>query len=143
MRLPCIISIPFHVGRLSRWLVCQCESCIYCEWKENDFKNAVDSVLGFHNLQISFVTFMFAKTVQLLLIFPVNNLRYCGMLVVREDNSEKWHTLRPCWYRVSGSLLHQNWSINDCLTLLNLWSLYEIIHICTAVVDESEMWSSQ
>ena len=24
-----------------------------------------------------------------------------------------------------------------------LWSLYEIIHICTAVVDESEMWSSQ
>ena len=24
-----------------------------------------------------------------------------------------------------------------------LWSLYEVIHICTAVVDESEMWSSQ
>ena len=24
-----------------------------------------------------------------------------------------------------------------------LWSLYEIIHICTAVVDESEEWSSQ
>ena len=24
-----------------------------------------------------------------------------------------------------------------------MWSLYEIIHICTAVVDESEMWSSQ
>ena len=26
---------------------------------------------------------------------------------------------------------------------LLLWSLYEIIHICTAVVDESEEWSSQ
>ena len=24
-----------------------------------------------------------------------------------------------------------------------MWSLYEIIHICTAVVDESEEWSSQ
>ena len=24
-----------------------------------------------------------------------------------------------------------------------MWSLYEIIHICTAVVHESEMWSSQ
>ena len=24
-----------------------------------------------------------------------------------------------------------------------LWSLYEIIHICTAVEDESEEWSSQ
>ena len=24
-----------------------------------------------------------------------------------------------------------------------MWSLYEIIHICTAVVDESEVWSSQ
>ena len=24
-----------------------------------------------------------------------------------------------------------------------MWSLYEIIHICTAVVDESEGWSSQ
>ena len=27
--------------------------------------------------------------------------------------------------------------------ILILWSLYEIIDICTAVVDESEMWSSQ
>ena len=25
----------------------------------------------------------------------------------------------------------------------SMWSLYEIIHICTAVVDESEEWSSQ
>ena len=24
-----------------------------------------------------------------------------------------------------------------------LWSLYEIIHICTAVVDDSEEWSSR
>ena len=24
-----------------------------------------------------------------------------------------------------------------------MWSLYEIIHICTAVIDESEDWSSQ
>ena len=24
-----------------------------------------------------------------------------------------------------------------------MWSLYEIIHICTAVVDESEEWPSQ
>ena len=24
-----------------------------------------------------------------------------------------------------------------------MWNIYEIIHICTAVVDESEMWSSQ
>ena len=24
-----------------------------------------------------------------------------------------------------------------------MWSIYEIIHICTAVVDESEVWSSQ
>ena len=24
-----------------------------------------------------------------------------------------------------------------------MWSLYEIIHICTAVIDESEEWSSQ
>ena len=24
-----------------------------------------------------------------------------------------------------------------------MWSLYEIIHICVAVVDESEEWSSQ
>ena len=23
------------------------------------------------------------------------------------------------------------------------WNIYEIIHICTAVVDESEVWSSQ
>ena len=29
------------------------------------------------------------------------------------------------------------------LLLPLLWSLYEIIHICTAVVDESEEWSSQ
>ena len=29
------------------------------------------------------------------------------------------------------------------LTLLIMWSLYEIIHICTAVLDESEEWSSQ
>ena len=28
-------------------------------------------------------------------------------------------------------------------SILVLWSLYEIIHICTAVVDESEIWSSQ
>ena len=27
--------------------------------------------------------------------------------------------------------------------ITTLWSLYEIIHICTAVVDESEEWSSQ
>ena len=27
-------------------------------------------------------------------------------------------------------------------TLLIMWSLYEIIHICTAVIDESEEWSS-
>ena len=24
-----------------------------------------------------------------------------------------------------------------------MWNIYEIIHICTAVVDESEVWSSQ
>ena len=30
-----------------------------------------------------------------------------------------------------------------CQTLLLLWSIYERIHFWTAVVDESEEWSSQ
>ena len=29
------------------------------------------------------------------------------------------------------------------ITIIIMWSLYEIIHIWTAVVDESEEWSSQ
>ena len=33
--------------------------------------------------------------------------------------------------------------IEVCKTKKIVWSLYEIIHICTAVVDESEEWSSQ
>ena len=28
-------------------------------------------------------------------------------------------------------------------TKVNIWSLYEIIHICTVVLDESEEWSLQ
>ena len=30
-----------------------------------------------------------------------------------------------------------------CLIILVLWSIYEMIHIWTSVVDESEEWSSQ
>ena len=29
------------------------------------------------------------------------------------------------------------------LTLLIMWSLYEIVYICTKVIDEREEWSSQ
>ena len=37
----------------------------------------------------------------------------------------------------------QLWFCNKFANVVTVWNIYEIIHICTAVVDESEVWSSQ
>ena len=44
------------------------------------------------------------------------------------------------------SYIHLHWSllcINELIHVWLMWCIYEIIHIWTAVVDESEQWSSQ
>ena len=71
-----------------------------------------------------------------------------------------WHSLEK-WEDLFKPIMLQGWTCSNTKfslhktqcsqkSLLNfksyyiiIWSLYEIIHVCTAVVDESEMWSSQ
>ena len=53
---------------------------------------------------------------------------------MEDEVSWAWLINLGCWKSRENISFYQK---------LNFWSLYEIIHIWTAVVDESEEWSSQ
>ena len=73
----------------------------------------------------------------------------------KPEKNQGFNGIRTRDLRDTGAMLYQlsyeatHWERGQFIEFISsravkmMWSLYEIIHICTAVVDESEMWSSQ
>ena len=78
-----------------------------------------------------------------------------GLLERRSLKNQGFNGIRTRDLRDTGAMLYQlsheatHWKQGKSIQFVfsraveMMWSLYEIIHICTAVIDESEEWSSR
>ena len=75
---------------------------------------------------------------------------------MKPEKNQGFNGIRTHDLRDTGAMLYQlsyevtHWEQGQFIYWVHIfpcsemmWNIYEIIHICTAVVDESEVWSSQ
>ena len=97
----------------------------------------------------NFAFVLFCYITNHLMTGPLGNSEFCFPWISMFPSTSSWETLR-----FSGNKIHcsprYSWFCHPILCdfetqvfrmIRVMWSLYEIIHICTAVVDESEEWS--